>query len=243
MLDLKRRLFYVGQIALSFLGLSLLTVGVFAPFSGKEIVLSIGITFIATSFIAFFNKWLIDEDNSNKKPELTKINVPPETSETSIEVKWGLITIHKHRCDKNDRINNYIKETAAEIDVMTQNSLHGLRLRIGKELRNRLSHNLKMRILIPESHLPSEDIKELIEWYNKLDNNQQENVKIRSYDGAPQDLYYRVDDMIFIGPYFIGERFNANDQTITYEFKKDSNGGKVYSEYFEQIWDIGKRVS
>jgi hypothetical protein len=235
MSSLKRKFFYAVQIALFSLGLLFIGIGILGSFNWKEIPLNIGITFIATSLISLFNKFFLMDSGSKEIKQKTIID------ETKTEIgKWGLVKIYKYRNEKNEKINSYIKESAKEIDVMTQNSLFTLRNKIGRELRDRLTNVLKMRILIPKANLLSEDIKNLIEWCKKLDNDQQDNIKIRSYEGTPQDLYFRVDDMIFIGPYRIN--VHSNHETITYEFTKNSEGGKIYSEYFEQIWSAGTKI-
>ena len=222
-----KKLFITVQIALFFMGLFLLSVGILGSFVGKEIPFNIGITFIAVSLIVLFNNWLLADDSGN------------------LSNKWGLREIYKHRYEKNARVNSYITRTATEFDIMTQNCLHGLRKAIGDELKERLEHGLRMRILTPsDMHDPQhvKDIEELINWCNDLDKKQRENIEIRSYDGIPQDMYYRIDNMIFVGPYFLGERSHSNHETITYEFTKDSNGGKIYSDYFEQIWRNSKKI-
>jgi hypothetical protein len=222
-----KQLFIAVQIALFFMGLFLVTLGILGPFSWKEIPLNIGITFIAASFIAFFNNWLLSNDSDNRLKE------------------WGLVEIYEHRYQKNKKVNSYIKESAAEFDIITQNSLLGLRNTIGDELKIRLECGLKMRILIPSDindpqHV--KDIEGLINWCNDLDRKQRENIEIHSYDGIPQDLYQRVDNMIFVGPYLLGERPHSNHETITYEFRKDSVGGEIYFNYFKLIWKGSNKI-
>lgn len=222
MLDLKRRLFYTGQLVLFFSGLFLLAIGASISSWWQAIPFNFGITFIATSVIAFFNKWLMANDSSN------------------LLRKWGLKEIYEHRHEKNRRINDYIINSATKLDIMTQNSLKELRKNIGKQLEMRLGNGLEMRILIPSDindPQHTRDIEDLINWCKNLGKKQRQKIEIRSYAGTPQDLYYRVDNMIFVGPYFLGRR--SNQLTITYEFT-NKNFGKMYSEYFEQIWEAYK---
>ena len=47
------------------------------------------------------------------------------------------------------------------------------------------------------------------------------------------DFYWRVDDKIFIGPYWHG--YKSSD-TITYEFSSKGMAFQQYSEYFERLW-------
>ncbi len=50
----------------------------------------------------------------------------------------------------------------------------------------------------------------------------------------PLDLYFRVDNHVFIGPYLYGK---TSQQTITYEFGKGGNGYTYYTKYFEDLWN------
>lgn len=48
------------------------------------------------------------------------------------------------------------------------------------------------------------------------------------------DFYWRVDNMIYVGPYFYDEPSN---QTITYGFEEGGKGFARYSDYFEKLWN------
>lgn len=48
------------------------------------------------------------------------------------------------------------------------------------------------------------------------------------------DFYWRIDDQIYIGPYWLG---TESQQTITYKFIKGGRGFEVYSDYFEELWN------
>lgn len=47
------------------------------------------------------------------------------------------------------------------------------------------------------------------------------------------DFYWRVDDEMYIGPYWYGI---GSQQTITYKFKKGKKAFELYEEYFEKLW-------
>lgn len=57
---------------------------------------------------------------------------------------------------------------------------------------------------------------------------------VKEYNCMTLDFYWRVDDTMYIGPYWYG--YKSSD-TITYCFEKDKKGFMYYSEYFESIWD------
>jgi len=242
----KRKLFFAFQIVLFSLGLFLLSGGKIISINWNEILSGIGIAFISTSLISLFSKFFLVNNSGKNEPNVTI--EPDSRSKINLEIyNWGLIMIHRNRCDKNEKVNSYIEKHAMKIDIMTQDSLHSLRLNMENELTNRLTHGMEMRILLPSEkelrHFNKN--KELVEWWTNLPENQRNNIKIRRYEGTPQDLYFRVDNMIFIGPYILGVQ--SNQSTITYEFelchsdKKEktdekTKGGKLYSEYFERIW-------
>ena len=48
------------------------------------------------------------------------------------------------------------------------------------------------------------------------------------------DFYWRTDNVIYIGPYWNGYE---SQQTITYKFLKGGKGFKMYSDYFEKLWE------
>ena len=48
------------------------------------------------------------------------------------------------------------------------------------------------------------------------------------------DFYWRVDDVIYIGPYWYGVE---SQQTITYKYLAGGKGFTQYSEYFETLWN------
>ena len=51
------------------------------------------------------------------------------------------------------------------------------------------------------------------------------------------DFYWRMDDDLYIGPYWQGY---SSQQTITYKFDKGGEGFRVYTDYFEKLWDNAK---
>ena len=47
------------------------------------------------------------------------------------------------------------------------------------------------------------------------------------------DFYWRVDDTLYIGPYWFG--YKSSD-TITYCFKEGGKAFTLYTEYFDTLW-------
>ena len=48
------------------------------------------------------------------------------------------------------------------------------------------------------------------------------------------DFYWRMDDELYVGPYLLNIE---SQQTITYKHLKGDKGFKLYSDYFESLWN------
>ena len=48
------------------------------------------------------------------------------------------------------------------------------------------------------------------------------------------DFYWRVDDELYIGPYWYGI---SSQQTITYKFSEGGKGFNQYTSYFDDLWN------
>lgn len=53
------------------------------------------------------------------------------------------------------------------------------------------------------------------------------------------DFYWRVDNVVYIGPYWNGYE---SQQTITYKYIKGGKGFKTYTEYFQKLWNNSKNT-
>jgi hypothetical protein len=220
----KSKIFELTHIVLLLSGTLMLIVSFFLLPDIKEglkgILHSLGTAFLASSFIGLFNKRYLAGEITDMRKE------------------WGLVNIYKTRVELDDLVNSCIKTTAEQIDGIVQGGLYNLRRSQDIKLTERLELGLKMRLLIPlDSRLDSrmeEANKELEDWYHGLKDSQKENVKIRKYTEAPQELYYRVDNILLIGPYFAHVDGPRN---ITYLFDANSDGGEIYKNHFNDLWE------
>ena len=57
---------------------------------------------------------------------------------------------------------------------------------------------------------------------------------MRGYSTMTLDFYWRVDDYLYVGPYWYGVE---SQQTITYKFLDGGKGFTQYSDYFEELWN------
>ncbi len=59
-------------------------------------------------------------------------------------------------------------------------------------------------------------------------------IKIKGYTCMTLDFYWRVDNTIYIGPYWYGK---PSQYTISYKYVGNSgNGYKLYKGYFDDLW-------
>lgn len=86
----------------------------------------------------------------------------------------------------------------------------------------------------PEGQI-RKSIEALVTWANKLNAQSSSKGKIivRGYKCMTLDFYWRVDDEMYIGPYWYGI---GSQQTITYKFKKGKRAFELYEDYFEKLW-------
>ena len=81
----------------------------------------------------------------------------------------------------------------------------------------------------------SYSIQQLVEWADKLNSRSMRGkVIVKGYSCMTLDFYWRVDDVIYIGPYWYGVE---SQQTITYKYLAGGKGFTQYSEYFETLWN------
>ena len=80
------------------------------------------------------------------------------------------------------------------------------------------------------------EIEQLIKWIRELkslapDSNK---VEIRIYDSLPLDFYWRLDDIVLIGPYNYGE---TSQQTFTQAFDRGGLGFEYWEQRFDRLWN------
>lgn len=78
-------------------------------------------------------------------------------------------------------------------------------------------------------------IEGLIEWAKRLNaGGYKGRISIKGYSCMTLDFYWRMDDEIYIGPYWYDYQ---SSQTITYKFVKGGKGYETYKEYFDRLWN------
>lgn len=78
-------------------------------------------------------------------------------------------------------------------------------------------------------------INQLIDWANELNSKGYPGkISIKGYSCMTLDFYWRIDDEIYMGPYWYGY---LSQQTVTYKFCKGGKGFDLYKDYFSRLWD------
>ena len=198
----------------------------------KAILLSIGTSILATSIVTALNaKYLVSQSNA-----------------TAMTEKWGLEGIYTVRANINTHTNKALAR-ANQLDVCAM-GLKGFRDAQGKNIANRVSKGMRIRILTlsPNSPFLSEidrneglaegstkaSIESLLKWISELQKIQLSpgQVEVKTYNTYPHEFYFCIDGTIYIGPY----ENKTSQQTITYRFNPYGQGARYYSNYFENLW-------
>ena len=80
----------------------------------------------------------------------------------------------------------------------------------------------------------AKSIVDLVEWAKTLKERTGGDISIRYYRSMTLDFYWRLDDVLYVGPYLYGR---ASQATLTYKYKKGGMGYREYSRYFEDLWN------
>lgn len=168
--------------------------------------------------------------------------------------EWGMERVFKTRAEKN-----------SESDVMLENhnisqldgiafGLRSFRNTREKDVLDCMRNGMNVRLLvmnpnsdfveqraIEENSMPdriASSIFDLLEWVKKMNaKSEAGKIQIKLYDAMTLDFYWRIDDCIYIGPYWYGV---DSQQTITYKFKKGGRGFATYENHFDELWNNEK---
>lgn len=212
-------------------GLIILVAGILTVVFFKDYGVSIGCSLIASSVVALLNSLFVER----KK-------VSPLDS-------WGIQNIYKSRSLMNKDCDISIDNAKRQIDIVAF-GLKSFRTDYGNSALALLQKGVNIRIItmepeskfvkqreIEEGEVPGQiknTIEQLVEWAEKL-NAESTNGKItiKGYSCMTLDFYWRVDDDIYVGPYWYKY---PSQQTISYKFTKGA-GFDAYYEYFDRLWN------
>lgn len=170
-------------------------------------------------------------------------------SKSEVLNDWKIDNIYETRAIMNIDTNKELEKNKDELEIIAF-GLRGFRDSQTDLIRDKIRKGMKIKILTisPKSKYLeerekmekgttgeiSQSIVHLKCWIEELKNDEKysKQIEIKYYDTLPLDLYFRLDNKVYIGPYLYGKQ---SQQTISYSFDK---GGKVYEYYKNYFYDL-----
>ena len=235
------------NLVVCLLGLIAVVIGAALSFSDSDnsdnnlfvtILISVGASLIASAVVTY----------------LSSIYIYKRKKEKEITDYWGLTAIFETRQRMNDSADEYLLELEDSLDIIAF-GLRSFRDSKTSEIQKKVQRGLKIRMLAihPESSFLKQrekdekqvegsiknSIIQLSDWIMELKSIAPDpsNIVLKHYDALPLDFFFRMDNVLFIGPYLYGK---DSQQTISMEFRGSANGFNYYMRYFEDLWDDKK---
>ncbi len=222
--------------------LALIVIGFIAAviFRANALIVNVSCSIIASAIVGLIG--LIANGAERKATEITQ--------------GWGLISIYEDRTKMNVDEDKDLEKATSRLDYIGF-GFCSLRNQKDETMRKKAVEGVTMRFLVmnPESRFLGErekaenkaegsikksiyDLKSWIEELRALAPNP-DNVQLRFYDALPLDFYSRVDGNVYFGPYWYHK---DSQSTISYKYKGGTEGYRIYTKYFENLW-IDKSLS
>lgn len=219
------------------LGVIFVVVGVLFSFSNNEtvktILISIGTSLIASAVVSF----------------LASIYIFKHKKEKEITDVWRLISIKDNRSAMNVEVYKRLTNAENQLDIIGY-GMKSFRESRDELIRSRIQKGLKVRIITVDPNCvflkqrdtdenklegsTASSIRQLNDWVNKLNSEYNGSLEIKFCRTLPTEVYFRVDDYIYVGPYQCGKE---SQQTITMEYHSKGSGFQYYNSYFEKLWN------
>lgn len=216
------------------LGILTILADIFWLKTRQNIWISIGCSLLASGIVILAQAVLIDGKRIDPLDE------------------WGLEKIYETRAEKNKESDPELDKAKEQVDAIAF-GLKSFRTKHTNKVKKILRNGVNIRILTMN---PSEDnvflrqreieeeetegqirnsIEQLVDWANKLNSKSHKGkIEVKGYKCMTLDFYWRVDNDIYIGPYWYHV---GSQQTITYKFHKGRRGFDIYKDYFEDLWN------
>lgn len=163
---------------------------------------------------------------------------------------WKLTRIYSTRAEKNADSDPQLDKARYVVDAIAF-GLKSFRTKQSKRVEGCLRRGVNFRIITmnPESPFVRQreieenetegqikhTIEELVKWADELNaRGYKGRVLVKGYDTMTLDFYWRVDDELYVGPYWYNV---SSQQTITYKFEREGKGFTTYIEYFDALWE------
>ena len=225
---------YLTNLVILLIGIILILAGIMsANWIGtvaESVVISVGASLVTSAIVSFLSSLY-----------LFKRSLAKEVTET-----WGLDCITESRAVMNELICQDLDHATQYLDIIAY-GMKALRETKSDVLRCQIKQGLKVRILtvdpsckiltqrdIDEGKLPgstADSINRLKEWADQCE--VPDAIQIRFCKTLPTEMYFRVDNTVYVGPY----QFKRESQrSITMRYHENSKGFLYYTGYFESLW-------
>ena len=232
---MKIKQFIRKQSSYTVVQLLMTVAAVLCIFFGKDnaVILSIACSVLASAIVGLFTVFFLFQEDENK--EIVK--------------HWGLTNIYRSRSEMNKDCDVDLNKAREHVDYVGF-GFRSLRDTKDDDVRQKVSQGVKFRFLVmdpespflkerekEESCAPDEirkSIKDLEKWVRNINEKNRDNpVELKYYSSLPLDYYNRIDNVVYMGPYWYGK---TSQHTVSYKFTADSEGFNLYTEYFEKLW-------
>ena len=164
---------------------------------------------------------------------------------------WGLSRIFKTRAEKNNESDPILEShTVKKLDGIAF-GLRSFRSIRKKDIIECLNNGMDMRLIVmnPESSFIrqraieenepldsiAKSVRELINWVDEVRNESKAGtIEVKVYDAMTLDFLWRIDDVVYVGPYLYGF---PSQQTITFKYSSPGKGYTLYIDYFNELWN------
>lgn len=222
----------VVSLSVALIGVLLILWDIFGIKTVSHVWISIGCSLIASGMVIFLSALLVDRTKYDPLDD------------------WKIQKIYSTRAERNSEADPNIDKAKYCIDGIAF-GLSSFRPMYGAKIEMCLRKGLNMRLLTmnpngnyirarEEEELTVEDgikqtILDLVAWADSLNSkNYKGKIVVKGYNCMTLDYYWRVDDELYIGPYWYG--YKSGD-TITFKFLSGGKGFQHYSNYFESLWN------
>ena len=229
----KSRVFFLTNIIVVLIGGIIVFISLLLEEGLKTVFLSIGTSIIASGIVTFLDMLRAEQVDEREKRSWKIID------------EGGIDNIFKRR--DLDEYNELVRNAKKSIDI-TGYSLRGFYESNKDVILEKCKKNKKfiVRIILvnPLSQFSASrdaeenenDSKLFKEMYNTLKkwSRKSDAIEIRLIDTPLSDMVYRIDDIMYTGPYFYKK---SSKETYTNRLKKDGWLFEMYQENFDRMWE------
>ena len=224
----------ITGLAIVLVGILTILLDVFILKTNQSIWISIGCSLLASGIVILAQTFLMEGKTID----------PLEM--------WGLKKIYETRAEKNKDSDPKLKKAKKQVDAVAF-GLKSFRTKYTDSVEKVLRNGVNFRILtmnpdagnmfLKQRELEEQEVEgqiqnsinKLVEWADNLNSKKYKGkIEIRGYKCMTLDFYWRVDDELYVGPYWYHV---GSQQTITYKFTSGKKGFKLYEKYFEDLWN------